>query len=594
MRCAHWRLLLLCGLLSACSSSKGSDTAVTVVVWTDLSVPTEINNVHAEVKGSNGEIRTLTLDVKTASSGSPVAQFTLVPAGDNPEFDLHVAGRLGDTSVVEQEVVSFAIPGERRTIAVLLSRSCKNVPCTNGVTTCWYANCVGTSQAPQVYDPNNPVKPQGPGDAGVDGPDATVSIDALDRVDLNTPDMLASDARDAGSDLVVDVSVPETIDASENPGDTPGNGLDATSDSEGTGGTSGAGGGGGSGGAGGAGGSTTTVISCRPPDKPDNGEVVFTSTAPGATATYSCGSGYALSGAATIKCKSDGTWSDAAPSCLRDCGAPPAATSGTVETTGTTVGSKATYACPTGNSPVSTIVTCQSDGTWSGGAPTCSLVSCPDLDRNLSHGTVDLTTRTYQSKAVYRCDPGYNLTAPSERICQADETWSGALPACTPVDCGPLPDPTNGTVTPTPNTTYGSTASYSCKKGYAPFGGSARQCQADRTWSGTAPTCEVNCGQPAIPDHGSATIPAAGTWKGATIQYFCYGDLQRFPSSASSSTCQEDGTWSGSLPSCLCLGSSSLDWGTDCPISCSSGTTVTGVKGCDGSCWQTEQKCQTP
>ena len=39
-------------------------------------------------------------------------------------------------------------------------------------------------------------------------------------------------------------------------------------------------------------------------------------------------------------------------------------------------------------------------------------------------------------------------------------------------------------------TTFNSTAIYSCDTGYTLNGGSTRTCQSDRTWSGSAPTCE--------------------------------------------------------------------------------------------------------
>lgn len=590
----YWKLLPICALLLACSSGRGSDTAVTVVVWTDLSVPREMDNLYVEVTGSSKTTQTATLQLSAGKAGAPISQFTVVPAGDELGFIIHVSGRIGDSVVVEQEVQSFSVPGERRAIPMLLSRSCRNLPCTRTETTCWYTACVGTSQTSQAYDPNNLPKPPGPGnDAAVATPDAPVSIDTLDPIDSRRTDVISFDAPDAGSDAIPDASLPEAIDASEDIGDTA-----RIPDSEGMGEVSGAGGtsgAGGSGGSGGTGGTTTPLANCPSLDKPNNGDVSVSSTAPGSTANYSCGSGYALNGPVTVKCKSDGTWSDAAPSCIRDCGIPIAPTTGTIEKNGTTLGSKATYACPTGSLPASTIITCQSDGTWSGGPPTCTPVTCPDLTGTLSHGSVEVTARTYQSKAVYRCSPGYNLTAPAERTCQADGTWSGAVPACSPVDCGPLSDPTNGSVTPTPNTTFGSSANYNCKKGYAPFGGSPRDCQADGKWSGTAPTCEINCGQPTLPLHGGATSSAQGTWKNAEIEYFCYGDLQIFPSSPPPSICQEDGTWSGTLPSCLCLGSS-LDWGNPCEFHCPSGATVTGVQGCSGgsSCWEAEEKCPTP
>ena len=72
------------------------------------------------------------------------------------------------------------------------------------------------------------------------------------------------------------------------------------------------------------------------------------------------------------------------------------------------------------------------------------------------------------------------------------------LPVCTlyiyihistVVDCNALPDPTNGQVSIT-GTTFGETATYSCNTGYNLVGDNTRTCQADGMWSGSEPTCQ--------------------------------------------------------------------------------------------------------
>ncbi len=56
------------------------------------------------------------------------------------------------------------------------------------------------------------------------------------------------------------------------------------------------------------------------------------------------------------------------------------------------------------------------------------------------------------------------------------------------VDCGTLSDPGNGTVN-APTTTFMYTATYNCNTGYNLTGDMTRTCQANGTWSGTDPTC---------------------------------------------------------------------------------------------------------
>ena len=55
--------------------------------------------------------------------------------------------------------------------------------------------------------------------------------------------------------------------------------------------------------------------------------------------------------------------------------------------------------------------------------------------------------------------------------------------------CGDLPNPRFGRVDLT-GRTIGSTATYSCQRGYTLVGTSTRTCQANRQWSGVAPVCE--------------------------------------------------------------------------------------------------------
>ena len=60
----------------------------------------------------------------------------------------------------------------------------------------------------------------------------------------------------------------------------------------------------------------------------------------------------------------------------------------------------------------------------------------------------------------------------------------------TVVDCGNLTDPANGQVDHTAGTLLGQNATYSCNTGYNLVGDSTRTCQAEGEWSGSAPTCQ--------------------------------------------------------------------------------------------------------
>ena len=46
------------------------------------------------------------------------------------------------------------------------------------------------------------------------------------------------------------------------------------------------------------------------------------------------------------------------------------------------------------------------------------------------NGKVRLKERTYSSKADYTCNDGFDLVGDNYRICQADRSWSGSAPFC--------------------------------------------------------------------------------------------------------------------------------------------------------------------
>ena len=56
------------------------------------------------------------------------------------------------------------------------------------------------------------------------------------------------------------------------------------------------------------------------------------------------------------------------------------------------------------------------------------------------------------------------------------------------IDCGSVPSPPNGDVTLS-GTMFSSVANYSCKVGYTLSGDVSRTCQANGMWSNTEPSC---------------------------------------------------------------------------------------------------------
>ena len=59
----------------------------------------------------------------------------------------------------------------------------------------------------------------------------------------------------------------------------------------------------------------TLAVQCPALSDPENGAVSITGTGVGDIATYTCNDGFELSGSDTRTCESDGEWSGSAPTC---------------------------------------------------------------------------------------------------------------------------------------------------------------------------------------------------------------------------------------------------------------------------------------
>lgn len=232
-----------------------------------------------------------------------------------------------------------------------------------------------------------------------------------------------------------------------------------------------------------------------------------------------------LVGVSSRVCSSSGAWSGAAPTCQPvDCGGLGSIAHGTVSVAATTFGSTAIYACDDGYVlSGSSMRVCGADRSWSGSVPSCEVFvnpcdpnpcqnggaclsggSCdcaPGFEGNVcatpidcgpledpDHGMVSAPVTTFGQTAVYSCANGYELVGVSSRVCGANQAWSDAAPTCAPVSCGPLGDPTHGSVLVTA-TTFGGVATYTCDMGFERSGLASRMCQSNRMWSGNAPTC---------------------------------------------------------------------------------------------------------
>ncbi|XP_078664124.1 uncharacterized protein LOC144907195 [Branchiostoma floridae x Branchiostoma belcheri] len=317
---------------------------------------------------------------------------------------------------------------------------------------------------------------------------------------------------------------------------------------------------------------STWIDQCPLLTAPTNGAVTGTNFYQD-VATFTCNSGYNLVGSSTLTCQADTTWSAAAPTCtLNQCPLLTAPTNGAM--TGTNFYQDvATFTCDTGYNLVgSSTLTCQADTTWSGATPTCTRKQCPLLAAPANGAMTG--SNFYQDVAQFTCDPGYNLLGNPALTCQADATWSGNVPTCTRKQCPVLAAPLNGAkigsnfyqdvatftcgiqcpllTAPvngamTGSNYYQDMVEFTCNSGYDRVGTSSLTCQADRTWTGIAPTCtRVQCPQLTAPVNGDMT---GGNFYQDVVLFTCDTGYELVGLS-SSLTCQADRTWDGTAPSC--------------------------------------------
>jgi formylglycine-generating enzyme required for sulfatase activity len=121
----------------------------------------------------------------------------------------------------------------------------------------------------------------------------------------------------------------------------------------------------------------------------------------------------------------------------------------------------------------------------------CVPVTCGAVPAAPANGRlVSVSSTQFGGEVEYSCDEGYVLSAGAlSRICDASGSWSGSAAVCTPVDCGALSSPANGSVSTPSGITFGATATYSCNGGFTLSGSATLTCSAAGSW-GTVPTCD--------------------------------------------------------------------------------------------------------
>ncbi|NXX86752.1 C4BPA protein, partial [Urocolius indicus] len=251
------------------------------------------------------------------------------------------------------------------------------------------------------------------------------------------------------------------------------------------------------------------VVSCENPEVKNGGR----SSGFGTQHTYKdtvlfeCNPGYVLNGSSVVTCEADSTWKPPLPTCdpVR-CG--PAPSFPFAELTGAVgdsspAGTQLRYQCKPGYTAArgkSSVVTCQSDKTWSADPDFCIRQQC--TPPTVENGIVIADDFLFETDVTFACQRGYELKgSPSAKCVVSGDGvgWDTAPPHCekqrSDVLCAQPPSINNGTHNGTGGTAFvsGSVVVYKCEDGFTLATAASIRCEANDqhhgVWSKPTPEC---------------------------------------------------------------------------------------------------------
>ena len=125
------------------------------------------------------------------------------------------------------------------------------------------------------------------------------------------------------------------------------------------------------------------------------------------TCTFSCNAGYKLQGSNNGTCLANQSWSGGDPNCVPIC---PTPLNGQVACS---EGNNCTFSCDPGYMLQGSVTTgtCENNGSWSGGLPSCVPLNCSEdnlsVPANARAPRAPSCDLTYQSQCTVSCDEGF-------------------------------------------------------------------------------------------------------------------------------------------------------------------------------------------
>uniref|UniRef100_H2Y5C4 Sushi domain-containing protein n=1 Tax=Ciona savignyi TaxID=51511 RepID=H2Y5C4_CIOSA len=278
-----------------------------------------------------------------------------------------------------------------------------------------------------------------------------------------------------------------------------------------------------------------------------------------ATVTYTCRSGYSLSGQSVLTCGADGEWSHDEPTCARvvvKCPAIGAPDNGSIRPTisqQANVGTRVLFTCNDGfRRNGSRDSRCQSNGRWSSSVPTCEPITCNRPDE-IAFGSLTTAGDNFEigETVTYVCNDGYEIVGQDVLTCTVTGEWSHDEPTCTRIiQCATPDEPLNGGFSPNqPAYDITDVVTFTCADGFILNGQSQITCQDTGLWSDDEPICDaITCNRPDEIAFGSLTTAGDNFEIGETVTYVCNDGYEIVGQDVL--TCTVTGEWSHDEPTC--------------------------------------------
>lgn len=288
------------------------------------------------------------------------------------------------------------------------------------------------------------------------------------------------------------------------------------------------------------------ALTCNSPAQLLNGKVRGENYTHGSVVYYECDPGYQLNGPAERRCQESQKWDGSEPICIPvSCSPPPVLENGQVTGEDYTFQRHTEYSCNEGFLlDGDRIRVCLANGSWSGITPVCKAVTCP-VPLPLPNGRTTGSDFSFNNEVHYDCNEGYSLRGTSVLTCQSDGTWDSEAPHCEPVICGPPEDISHGFLNGSAFT-YGEFVHYMCFPGYELHGNPLRQCLSNGSWSGSLPAC-LPCLCP-TPQIQNGVVLGTDFSCGISVQFQCLEGFKLL--GPSEVTCEAAGRWSSGFPRC--------------------------------------------